>query len=837
MDRRIWRGGLCVLLALLALLWLGSNSSSRAAQPQPPAANSAARPPAGAPPVQGTPTDTATPTPCAGPNVIVNPGFETADFTGWITATVGQAPPPTVDATAHSGQFAANLSASIDSSAIYQQVVVPGSANLAFWYNPAAQSVGSLNVYVTDTNNQVLAAVLTDTSSTGVWTPYSYDLSAFGGQTVRIRFQITATGTLDNFAVPDNYTVHVDDVSLISTICPSVTPTSTATPSDTPTPPSTATATSTMTATSTATAVPSSTVTPHASHTATGTATATATTTHTPVGTWTALPTATPTNTPAPGPIAGGPGAQQAPRLYGNILVWEDNRSGSWDVYLRDISAPLTTPVPVAIGPADARHPAIGDSFIVWQDNRSGFWEIYARAYTGTTLGPEFLVSGGRGDQENPAVAGNTFVWQSDAGFTAASQPGRAAAPTGLGRWEVVGLTLGSLRAPRGRPARSPAAAPLIAGVPITYTSASVVASNPAIDNDTIVWQSTVPTTTQQLPGGLGRWSVDGFDLVANQPFSLTESLAGDQTNPAISGDTVVWQSYTGPAGQAPAGLGRWSVDGIHLATHAVFTVTDSVAGDQTHPAIGGDLVVYQDEQVAAGRPDGLGRWSVEVTNLATGTSRTVSTTGTDATLPAISDGVIAWQQTTVNGDPDVFATVCSENFVDVPPDAYFAAAVTYLGCDQVLSGYADGTFRPYNNMTRGQLAKLLVVALGWAADTTGGPHFSDVPLGSPFYVYVETAYHQGILSGYADGTFRPNSQITRGQLAKLLVGAFGWSLTTTGGPHFVDVPPANPFYAFVETAYAHAVISGYADGTFRPYNTATRGQVAKILYGALATP
>ncbi|HMA35057.1 MAG TPA: S-layer homology domain-containing protein, partial [Chloroflexia bacterium] len=336
---------------------------------------------------------------------------------------------------------------------------------------------------------------------------------------------------------------------------------------------------------------------------------------------------------------------------------------------------------------------------------------------------------------------------------------------------------------------------------------------------------------------GLGRWSLDGFDLVAGQPFTLTENLAGDQTAPAISGNIVVWQSYTGAAGQGPTGLGRWSVDGVHLDTHTVFTLTDSAPGDQTAPAISGNLVVYQDEQLASGSPTGLGRWSVEVINLETGSSRTVSTSSTDALAPTISNGVIAWQQTALDGSPDIYATVCTQDFIDVPPLAYFASAVAYLGCDQVLSGYADHTFRPYNNMTRGQLAKLLVVALGWAGDTSGGPHFRDVGLGDPFYVYIETGYHHGILSGYGDGTFQPNSNVTRGQLAKLLVSAFGWSLTTAGGPHFVDVPPSNPFYAFVETAYARGVISGYNDGTFRPYNSAIRGQVAKILYNALGTP
>ena len=50
------------------------------------------------------------------------------------------------------------------------------------------------------------------------------------------------------------------------------------------------------------------------------------------------------------------------------------------------------------------------------------------------------------------------------------------------------------------------------------------------------------------------------------------------------------------------------------------------------------------------------------------------------------------------------------------------------LSLQDIRDGYADGTFRWGNNVTRGQLCKIVVLAEGWAIDTTGGPHFSDVP-------------------------------------------------------------------------------------------------------------
>ena len=174
------------------------------------------------------------------------------------------------------------------------------------------------------------------------------------------------------------------------------------------------------------------------------------------------------------------------------------------------------------------------------------------------------------------------------------------------------------------------------------------------------------------------------------------------------------------------------------------------------------------------------------------------------------------------------------QNFSDVAPTDYFYTAVNRLASRGIISGYADGTFRPYNNTTRGQLSKIVVLAQGWPIDTTGGPHFTDVPTTHPFYGFVETAYSHGIISGYSDGTFRAGNDVTRGQLSKIVVAARGWAMDTTGGPHFSDVPTTNAFYAYVETAYNHGIISGYSDGTFRVGSNATRGQIARIVYNAL---
>ena len=78
-------------------------------------------------------------------------------------------------------------------------------------------------------------------------------------------------------------------------------------------------------------------------------------------------------------------------------------------------------------------------------------------------------------------------------------------------------------------------------------------------------------------------------------------------------------------------------------------------------------------------------------------------------------------------------------------------------------------------------LAEILVliavadqIGVGWTLLDPPTPTFSDVPVGSPFYQYIETAVCHGVLNGYADGTFRPTANATRGQIAKIVYFAIG---------------------------------------------------------------
>ncbi|MFL5733124.1 MAG: S-layer homology domain-containing protein [Chloroflexia bacterium] len=216
-----------------------------------------------------------------------------------------------------------------------------------------------------------------------------------------------------------------------------------------------------------------------------------------------------------------------------------------------------------------------------------------------------------------------------------------------------------------------------------------------------------------------------------------------------------------------------------------------------------------------------------------TPTSTAIPVTATNTTVPGTPTNTPA----TATSTPTVVASPCAITFSDVQATDYFYEAVKWLYCRGAISGYSDGTFRPYNNTTRGQLTKIVVLAEGWPIDLTGAPHFTDVDSSNPFYNYIETAVNRGIISGYEDRTFTWGNNVNRGQLAKIIVLAEDWPLANPQVPTFTDVPPDHPFYRHIETAFRHNAITGYDNGTFRPANNATRGQISAIVHRALTGP
>jgi hypothetical protein len=234
------------------------------------------------------------------------------------------------------------------------------------------------------------------------------------------------------------------------------------------------------------------------------------------------------------------------------------------------------------------------------------------------------------------------------------------------------------------------------------------------------------------------------------------------------------------------------------------------------------------------------------------------STPTNTATSVASSTGVPASATTTAIATGTAIATttptVCPIVFTDVPADHTFYSFVRCLACQGILGGYDDGTFKPDNPITRGQIAKVVSNAASYS-DTPTEQSYEDVPTDSTFYMWVERLSSRGHMGGYLCGTlseepcispdnrpyFRPFANATRGQLSKIVANAAG----VAGSPTeqlYADVAEDHPFYTWIMRLTELGVMSGYECGGegepcdsenrpyFRPFNNVTRGQASKIV-------
>ncbi|HKP54967.1 MAG TPA: S-layer homology domain-containing protein [Chloroflexia bacterium] len=217
----------------------------------------------------------------------------------------------------------------------------------------------------------------------------------------------------------------------------------------------------------------------------------------------------------------------------------------------------------------------------------------------------------------------------------------------------------------------------------------------------------------------------------------------------------------------------------------------------------------------------------------------------------------------------------CSTRFIDVPEGSTYYNSIQCLACQGLIGGYGSPPepiptgqpfatasptpaiveFRPNNTITRGQLAKIVSNSAGYT-DDPGWQLFEDVyPYSyySPFYTWINRLAIHGIMNGYPCGGenepcgynnlpyFRPNAETTRGQIAKVVSIAAGYTETHTE-LFFTDVPTSHQFYQWIARLYSRGLIGGYPCGStgepcdsenrpyFRPNANATRGQVTKIV-------
>jgi hypothetical protein len=191
--------------------------------------------------------------------------------------------------------------------------------------------------------------------------------------------------------------------------------------------------------------------------------------------------------------------------------------------------------------------------------------------------------------------------------------------------------------------------------------------------------------------------------------------------------------------------------------------------------------------------------------------------------------GAAQWRVRAVTGRP----------FLDVPTDHWAVDEIAACVEAGLVAGYPDNRYRPDLPVSRDQMAVYTSRAVAGGNDAIpDGPStatFPDVPADHWAYKHVEYAADANIVTGYDDGTYRPDVVVTRDQMAvfvaRSMVAPTGDAeiadYTPPGTPTFSDVDAGSWAYAHIEYLVEHGVVAGYADGTYRPAADVTRDQMA----------
>jgi peptide/nickel transport system substrate-binding protein len=193
-------------------------------------------------------------------------------------------------------------------------------------------------------------------------------------------------------------------------------------------------------------------------------------------------------------------------------------------------------------------------------------------------------------------------------------------------------------------------------------------------------------------------------------------------------------------------------------------------------------------------------------------------------------------------------ASVNAAGFGDVPGNYWAKDQIDYLVAKDVIAGFPDGTFKPETPVTREQFAKMVCIAKGIKEYKPSTPTFNDVNSSRWSYGFVEAAAKAGYIKGYPDGTFGPEKNITRQELAVLGVRVLGKESQALNLNKTLEQPVAMAndeqkvatwAYGAVTIAYSPKVqMMNYRKGRLiAPLASATRAECANSIYMMVVPP
>ena len=173
---------------------------------------------------------------------------------------------------------------------------------------------------------------------------------------------------------------------------------------------------------------------------------------------------------------------------------------------------------------------------------------------------------------------------------------------------------------------------------------------------------------------------------------------------------------------------------------------------------------------------------------------------------------------------------VDAASFNDVTRNHTLITEIDYLVDREIIKGFPDGSFKPNDNVTRAQVAVLLTRALGLNTSNMKNPNYQDVPVTHIYYKEIAAAHNAGIFQSAQN--FTPGGTISRGTMAIILQRAF--QLKGSDTYYFADVTENTAGYQAIFAVANNSITRGYQDGTFKPKVALTRAHFSAFLARAL---
>ncbi|WJY26431.1 S-layer homology domain-containing protein [Sporosarcina trichiuri] len=172
-------------------------------------------------------------------------------------------------------------------------------------------------------------------------------------------------------------------------------------------------------------------------------------------------------------------------------------------------------------------------------------------------------------------------------------------------------------------------------------------------------------------------------------------------------------------------------------------------------------------------------------------------------------------------------------SFKDVSSKTPHASAIHALAERGVVTGFADGSFRPMTQLKRSEAAQMLAKSLGLDTKKVKNPGFTDVKSGAWYYGAVAALSEAGVIDGYKDGSFRPDQQLTRSEISKFLVTAYDLTGSYSDENPFTDVKADKWYAKYVLPLYATGITTGKSSTVFAPDRGVGRGEFATFIVRA----